>query len=175
MITSRRRVVAALGSTMLAPLLVQDAWAQAESGADRAFTRLSARYLAESFRLNPISATTTGEHRYDDKIDDVSARGRAQGLRFARNTLRSLEAIDHAQLSRANQVDAAILANALRGQIWQIEELQSWAWNPLGYQSLAGGAIYGLMAREFAPLPQRLEKRNQAHGENPGASRPRPP
>lgn len=59
--------------------------------------------------------------------------------------------------SRANQVDALILANSLRAQIWQTETLQSWAWNPLGYQSLAGGALYGLMAREFAPLPQRLE------------------
>jgi uncharacterized protein (DUF885 family) len=157
MITSRRRVLAALGSTVLAPLFVQNAFAQGESGADRTFARLAQRYLAESLRLSPISATTTGEHRYDDRIDDVSARGRAQGLRFAQNTLRALEAIDHAQLSRANQVDALILANALRSQIWQVEVSQSWAWNPLGYQGLAGGALYGLMAREFAPLPQRLE------------------
>jgi uncharacterized protein (DUF885 family) len=76
---------------------------------------------------------------------------------FSRDTLRSLEAIDRAQLSRANQVDAALLENALRADIWRTETLQSWAWNPLGYQSLAGGAIYSLMAREFAPLPERFE------------------
>jgi uncharacterized protein (DUF885 family) len=50
-----------------------------------------------------------------------------------------------------------LLDNALRADIWRTETLQSWAWNPLGYQSVAGGALYSLMAREFAPLPERLE------------------
>jgi uncharacterized protein (DUF885 family) len=35
--------------------------------------------------------------------------------------------------------------------------LQSWAWDPQVYNGLAGGAIYNLMAREFAPVPQRLK------------------
>lgn len=157
MITSRRRVVTALGSTLLAPLLGTPAWAQSPSRADRAFEALGRRWLDRSMRLSPISATTTGDHRFDHLIDDVSASGRAANLRFVRETLTSLEAIDASQLSRANQVDALILGNALRAQIWQTETWQTWAWNPLGYQSLAGGALYGLMAREFAPLPQRLE------------------
>lgn len=108
-------------------------------------------------RYSPISATTIGDHRYDDRIDDVSAAGRHASLAFTRDTLARLEAIDVSRLSRANQVDHAILANSLRGEIWRAETWQTWAWNPLGYQSLAGGALYGLMAREFAPLPQRLD------------------
>ncbi|MGD9966544.1 MAG: DUF885 domain-containing protein [Hyphomonadaceae bacterium] len=155
--TSRRRVVLALGSVLLAPLLGADAYAQPASRADRAFEALGRRWLDRSMRLSPVSATTTGDHRFDRNIDDVSARGRNAALRFARDTLRQLEAIDRTQLSRANQVDYALLANALRAQIWQTETWQTWAWNPLGYQALAGGALYGLMAREFAPLPQRLD------------------
>jgi uncharacterized protein (DUF885 family) len=154
---TRRRVAAALGSSLLAPLLIDVAEAQPQSRADRAFAALGRRWLDRSMRLSPISATTTGDHRFDSMIDDVSAAGRAAALRFMRETLAALDAIDAGQLSRANQVDAAILGNALRAGIWQIEALQSWAWNPLGYQSLAGGALYGLMAREFAPLPRRLE------------------
>ena len=157
MISNRRRVILALGSTMLAPLAAAPAWAQSSSRADRAFEALGRRWLDRSMRYSPISATTIGDHRYDTRVDDVSASGREAALRFARETLAALEAIDASQLSRANQVDALILGNALRGQIWQTESLQSWAWNPLGYQSLAGGALYGLMAREFAPLPQRLQ------------------
>ena len=38
-----------------------------------------------------------------------------------------------------------------------METLQSWAWDPQAYNSLAGGAIYSLMAREFAPLPERMK------------------
>jgi uncharacterized protein (DUF885 family) len=155
--TSRRRVVLALGSSLLVPLFGVEAGAQSSSRADRAFEAIGRRWLDRSMRYSPISATTIGDHRYDHQVDDVSAAGRNAALRFARTTLRQLEAIDSAQLSRANQVDHAILANALRAQIWQTETWQTWAWNPLGYQALAGGALYGLMAREFAPLPQRLD------------------
>jgi uncharacterized protein (DUF885 family) len=152
---TRRRVVLTLGSTMLAPW--PSAQAATASSADRAFAALSRRWLDRSMRLSPISATTIGDHRFDTQIDDVSAAGRMSGLRFAQATLAALEAIDHTRLSRANQVDAAILANSLRASVWQTQTLQGWAWNPLTYQSLAGGALYGLMAREFAPLPRRLE------------------
>ncbi len=141
---------------MLAPLLGAEAYAQTTSRADRSFEALGRQWLDRSMRFSPISATTIGDHRYDSRIDDVSAGGRNAALRFARDTLRQLERIDRTQLSRANQVDYALLDNALRGEIWRTETLQPWAWNPLGYQSLAGGALYGLMAREFAPLPQRL-------------------
>lgn len=154
--TSRRRVVLALGSAMLAPLMAGEAFAQNSSRADRAFEALGRRWLDRSMRFSPVSATQIGDHRYDSRIDDVSAAGRAAALRFTRDTLRQLERIGRSQLSRANQVDYAILENNLRGDIWRTETLQPWAWNPLGYQSLAGGALYGLMAREFAPRPQRL-------------------
>src|SRR3546814_2409244 len=50
-----------------------------------------------------------------------------------------------------------ILHNQVEGDIWNVETLQSWAWDPQAYNGLAGGAIYGLMAREFAPMPERLK------------------
>ena len=34
--------------------------------------------------------------------------------------------------------------------------LRDWSWDPLIYANLAGQALYGLMARDFAPLPRRL-------------------
>src|SRR5262249_47063719 len=103
------------------------------------------------------AATQIGDHRFDAQIDDVSAAGRTTSLRFAHATLSALNAIDKQQLSRANQVDAAMLDNALRGQIWNTESVQGWAGNPLGYQTTAGGAVYNVMAREFAPVARRLE------------------
>lgn len=154
--TSRRRVVAALGTTMLVPFIAGDALAQT-SRADRAFEALTRRWLNEGMRMSPVSATSIGDHRFDNDIDDVSAAGREAGLRFSREILSSLSGIDRNQLSRANQVDARLLENTLRAGIWQTEVNQSWAWNPLGYQSLAGGSLYSLMAREFAPMPRRLQ------------------
>ena len=153
---TRRWVVTAFGSTMLMPVVAGDASALNPSRADRALSQLAQHWLDQSMRLNPVGATQTGDHRFDGQLDDVSAAGRNRGLGFAHQTLDALNRIDKRDLSRANQVDAALLSNALRAQIWTTEVVQEWSWNPIGYQSTAGGAIYSLMAREFAPLPVRL-------------------
>lgn len=125
--------------------------------ADAAFADLSQRALEGWLQLSPVSATQIGEHKYDGQLDDLSAEGRQKSLAFSKKTLGELDAMDIAALSRENQVDAAILRNQLQYDIWTAETLESWAWDPQVYNNLAGGAIYGLMAREFAPLPERLK------------------
>ena len=131
--------------------------ATAASEADSAFADISKRWLEGWLQLNPVAATQIGDHRFDGEIDDLSAAGRAKSLEFSKKLLAELDAVDAGKLSRENQVDAAILRNQLRGDIWGIETLQGWAWDPQGYSGLAGGAIYNLMAREFAPMPERLK------------------
>ena len=125
--------------------------------ADAAFADLSKRALEGWLQLSPVSATQIGEHKYDGELDDLSSAGRQKGLAFSKKILAELDATDTAALSRENQVDAAILRNQLQYDIWTAETLQSWAWDPQVYNNVAGGAIYGLMAREFAPLPERLK------------------
>ena len=140
-----------------APATDGQATAAAVSAADAAFTDLSARALEGWFQLSPVSATQIGDHRFDGELDDLSEAGRARGLEFSQNLLAELQALDVAALSRENQVDAAILRNQLQYDIWNAQTLQGWAWDPQLYSGLAGQAIYGLMAREFAPLPERLK------------------
>ena len=120
------------------------------------FAALSELALRQWMQHSPISATQIGEHRYDNRIDDVSAQGIAAGIEQTRALLAALEAIDTQQLSRDNQVDAAILRNQLEGDLFRATTLADWQWDPQFYSGLAGSAIYGLMARDFAPLPDRL-------------------
>jgi len=131
--------------------------AAADAQADARFADLSKRALEGWLQLSPVSATQIGEHRYDSEIDDLSAEGRKKSLEFSRKMLAELGAMDVSKLSRENQVDAAILRNQLEYDAWGNETLQSWAWDPQVYSGLAGGALYNLMAREFAPLPDRLK------------------
>ena len=144
-----------------APNAASDATSQAAATAasqqDAQFAELSKRWLDGWLRLNPVGATQIGDHRFDNQVDDLSAAGRQASIDFSKKTLAELDAIDGSKLSRDNQVDAMILRNQLRGDIWNIETLQGWAWDPQIYSGLAGGAIYNLMAREFAPMPQRLK------------------
>ncbi len=126
------------------------------AAADAKFADLSQRALDGWFQLSPVTATQIGEHKYDAEVDDLSAAGRQKGIEFGRKMLAELDALDVAGLSRENQVDAAILRNQLQYDLWGSETLQNWAWDPQLYSGLAGGAIYNLMAREFAPLPERI-------------------
>jgi len=123
---------------------------------DEQFADLSKRWLDGSFKLSPVSATQAGDHRFDSELDDLSAEGRQRGLAFSKGMLAELEKIDRAKLSRENQIDYAILVNQVKSDIWSTESLQGWAWDPTIYSQIAGGALYTLMAREFAPLPDRL-------------------
>ena len=122
-----------------------------------AFAALSQRYLDFIARQNPSNATALGDHRFDDKLPDMSAEARARDTAFAREMLAELSRIGRARLSRDNQVDAALLDNALRYSIWTDETLQGWAWDPQIYNEAAGGALYGLAARDFAPWKTRLK------------------
>lgn len=131
--------------------------AQTESAADQAFSALSARFLDEGLALSPVSATQIGDHRFDSELDDLGAEGRQASADWNRAMLAELDAIDATTLSRENQVDALILRNQLEGTLWELETNQSWAWDPQAYSGISGGAIYSLMAREFAPMPERLK------------------
>ncbi|WP_093533156.1 DUF885 domain-containing protein [Stenotrophomonas rhizophila] len=129
----------------------------ADAAVDAAFAALSKRALDTWMQLSPISATQIGDHRYDSEIDDLSAAGQQKMLTAYKGLLGELDKVEVSKLSRENQVDAAILRNQLQSEIWNAEVLQASKWDPQIYNGTAGSALYGLMAREFAPLPDRLK------------------
>ena len=129
----------------------------ADAAVDAAFADLSKRALDTWMQLSPISATQIGDHRYDSEIDDLSAAGQQKMLTAYQGLLGELDKVEVNKLSRENQVDAAILRNQLQSEIWNAEVLQASKWDPQIYNGTAGSALYGLMAREFAPLPDRLK------------------
>lgn len=131
--------------------------AQSPQLEDAAFAALSQRYLDAVASQNPSYATTLGDHRFDDRVPDMSAEARERGTAVTRRLLAELGRIDRARLSRDNQVDAALLDNALHYSIWSDEILRSWAWDPQIYNEAAGGALYSLAARDFAPWETRLK------------------
>jgi uncharacterized protein (DUF885 family) len=142
---------------VIAGLAAIHAAASAAPGANEAFSDLADRYLNETAERSPVAATALGDHRADDRLDDVDAAARSR----TRNTFaayrETLAAIDRDELSRANQVDAAILHNNVESTLFNLDTLEEWAWNPLYYVRLSGNSVYGLLSRDFAPLEQRLD------------------
>ena len=128
----------------------------AASPTDEAFETLADEFVTGLPALSPVVATLVGDHSADNRLDEVDAEARRETLDLLREYRDALAKLDRDQLSRANQVDAELLAHEIESNIWSIETLQEWAWNPLHYVSLSGSAIYGLMARDFAPVEARL-------------------
>ena len=128
----------------------------AESDVDTQFQTLSNEYLNQFPAFDPIGATSLGDHRFDHILNDISAIARDKELEFNKKLLGQLIQIPRSKLSRAHQVDAALLENRLMFNIWRSEILKEWSWNPLIYTALVGNSIYSLMAREFAPIEDRL-------------------
>src|SRR6202030_1076574 len=65
-----------------------------------------------------------------------------------------LDALDLGALSAEHRVDAAMMADSVARRVFEHDELAEHTWNPL--LANPGRAIYQLLARDFAPLPDRL-------------------
>jgi len=139
---------------LLISLLATSAYAGTPT--DEAFGNLADEYISDLPNFSPATATVIGDHSADDELDRVDDAARAESLVLLREYQAALEAFDRSELSRANQVDAELLLHEIESSIWSMETLREWAWNPLYYINISGGAIYGLLARDFAPIEQRL-------------------
>ena len=126
----------------------------AATSEDVRFQAFGDRVVDEYLKLSPVNATQLGDHRYDALMPDVSVAGRAAVRAFAERTLAELARFDSQHLSRENQVDAILLKDQMDYLIFSDARLQDWAWDPLTYSP--GSALFSLMSREFAPLPERL-------------------
>ena len=140
--------------TML--LVVVSSATVAQTSADDAFDDLANQYLNDLTEFSPVSATLIGDHSADDQLDQVDAAARKRANELYTKYQTALAAIDRDDLSRANQVDAELLGAQIRSGLWSLNYLQEWAWNPLVYVDTSGSAIYGLVARDFAPVGERL-------------------
>jgi len=123
---------------------------------DEAFENLASEYISDLSNFSPVTATLIGDHSADDELDRVDAESREERRILLNEYLHALGRIDRDQLSRANQVDAELLSHEVESSLWALEQLQEWAWDPLYYVNISGSAVYGLLARDFAPVEARL-------------------
>jgi uncharacterized protein (DUF885 family) len=126
----------------------------ASSSADRQFAALARDYLDDHARRHPESATDTGDHRFDAQLGDLSAAALADERQALERYAARLAALDAGALAPEHRVDAAMLASAVDLGVFQLDELREHTWNPM--LANPGQAVYQLLARDFAPLPERL-------------------
>jgi uncharacterized protein (DUF885 family) len=122
--------------------------------ADAEFTKLAMGYLDDRAERHPDFATGLGDHRFDAHLPDTSEGALISERRALDGWAARLSALNIGALSDEHRVDASMMADSVARRIFEIDELAESTWNPL--LANPGKAIYQLLARDFAPLPDRL-------------------
>ena len=120
------------------------------------FRALVDELFADYFRLQPVSATELGTHTHDSEWPDLTDAGRATWRDWTSAAAERVRAVDAHGLSRDDVIDRRILLESLDAMRFFAADLREEEWNPLGYVYLLGDGLFGLLSREFAPLPDRL-------------------
>jgi uncharacterized protein (DUF885 family) len=121
---------------------------------DSRFEAIVAHYVQDLLDRSPETATQLGEHRNDARLDDYSREGVQKDLAANKAALQELSGVEAKKLSPEDNVDLRILRNALKSQVFALETMREWEWNPLRYNP--GQALYNLIARDFASPENRL-------------------
>jgi uncharacterized protein (DUF885 family) len=127
---------------------------EGDEAADQTFERIATQALDDLLRIDPERASELGDHRFDDLLPDRSEAGLAQARELVAGWLGAVDSVDDLGLSAQNRVDHEILRSALASRLFTLDHLVPHTWDPL--EANPGSALYVLLARDFAPLGDRL-------------------
>src|SRR5947209_5979958 len=136
----------------------------ARAAGDSEDARLAAffrRHLDEEFRRHPYAATRAGDHRFDDRLDDLSPAARAEAVEYTRRTLAELpKQMNYQKLTRAGQIDFEILRHDLTVSLWLAENTKPFEEDPRLYNEYLSDSVYLLLTQ--SSLPRAENVRNAA-------------
>jgi uncharacterized protein (DUF885 family) len=128
--------------------------AETPASGDAAFRAAVDHFIESELRLFPERATQLGDHRFDNRVDDVSARGIAEEILHATDWKAKLSRFNSTALSPANRADRDWLIARCDGELLSTQELRTYQRDPGMY--LPTSAVYSLIKRNFAPLENRM-------------------
>jgi hypothetical protein len=119
-----------------------------------AVEQLTSEYLELVFEMFPTAATAYGRHEHDGRLEVVTERGLDDFARRLSELRRRVTAVAPADEEEA--VDRDALAAAISDSLLAEELERPWRRNPFEAATAVPASILLLVAREFAPLEQRL-------------------
>jgi uncharacterized protein (DUF885 family) len=128
--------------------------AQTGSAPNRAFRAQVTQFVQAELQLYPERATSLGDHRFDNRVDDVSAQGIDAVIRHAKKWRALFGADDARNLSPANEADREWLIAHTDSELLWTEQVRSYQRDPETY--LPTSAVNALIKREFAPADTRM-------------------
>ncbi|WP_433356282.1 DUF885 domain-containing protein [Micromonospora saelicesensis] len=119
-----------------------------------AFGVLAERVVEALLESRPGVATAAGDHRFDDRLPDLSADGLTADREMLSDAANALSELDPDSLDVDEQVDHALLTSFVDRELFELTEIRSHEWDPLRHNP--GPLLHPLLARPYAPADVRL-------------------
>lgn len=142
-----KTVVALFALACATPALAADA---------SSFATLADRYWDEVLADQPDFATSKGVHQYDARLPDLSPAAVKKRIAWTHAWRDRFAAVDGKALSPDDAADLEAMRANNESQIVFDEVTRPWQRQPRVYTNTAIGAVYMIIKRDFAPLPERL-------------------
>jgi uncharacterized protein (DUF885 family) len=138
---------------LLVLLAVSSAAAEENQNAD--FQKVADEYVKGWLAAHPLQATSLGFHEYDGRISDYTRLSIDAELSRLKRFDERVKKFDPAKLNAAAQVDLRILQCAIKKDLFDMQDMQSFDLNPMTYAHALDVNIY--IKRNFAPLEDRVK------------------
>jgi len=103
----------------------------------------------------PTYATYLGIHAWDDRLADPSRDRVLADIAADTAHLAAIEALDPTALSAEARFERELELHHVRLAVYRAETIRTWERRSTGASAL-GDALFPLLTRDFAPLPERL-------------------
>lgn len=145
---NKTRILSALVLLSLLTSLAGAAAPTSESPLEAFFRR----YLEERFALHPTEATALGDHRFDDRMDDLSPAALEKSLAHLKQSRARLhQEMDRTQLSPGERINFDIFNQELESAIWLRENTQPFATNPRAYNEYISDSVFLILTQSRLP------------------------
>jgi len=119
------------------------------------FVPLAERIVDAVLEASPELASYAGDHRFDDRLPDLSPDATVADVAMLRDAATALSEVDTTELDPEESVDHASLQALVERYLFELTDVREYEWNPLAHNP--GPLLYALIARPFAPVADRLE------------------
>ena len=123
---------------------------------DARFRALVDDHFAYLVRSMPVFATFMGIHSEDHRMGDGSRDAVVDRIAHERRFMADVQALDAAGLSDGARFERELALHNCRLSLFDLEEERTWERRSSAVEEV-GDAVFSIFARDFAPLPDRLE------------------
>ena len=125
--------------------------------ANAAFMRVADEFFDQYyFPTNPTTATLSGIHNYDGKLEDFSRAAIDRSIEQLKRFDRRVSAVDAKTLDEQTRGDRELVLNYIHGTLLTFETIKPWQKNPDTYSSGITNSAFSIMERKFAAPADRL-------------------